>query len=360
MLALVEFYQQGEKDMALFGVTVETISSIMQIEGAKTVELVSLEGLSFSAVVPKGVFTVGERCLYFPLDSVLPEELATQMGIKSKLGRKGRVKTVRVLGHLSQGIVEKTSLIPGDYLDSSPELIAYFLGVTKYEPDVENADGASRLPYELSKYDIEGADRNKELVTYLLDKDVMITEKLEGSNVSVAIGLDGNVHVNTRRRSVLEDSSDGKMYWEGAKSSGMFAFAECLFSRLLGRQLIVVYGELLGPKVQGNIYGMGSFTAKIFDVLVGDKWLSPRSLLEEIDDYTVLPISSVPVLFIGKFSDWLEGRTVKDASNGWSVLNEGRRREGIVIRPLVEEEIPRFGRLILKQRSPEYLLHSKV
>jgi RNA ligase (TIGR02306 family) len=232
--------------------------------------------------------------------------------------------------------------------------------VTKYEPDAENADGAARLPYDLSKYDIEGADRNKELVTYLLDKDVMVTEKLEGSNVSVAIGLDGNVHVNTRRRSVLEDSSDGKMYWEGAKSSGMFAFAKYLFSRLLGRQLVVVYGELLGPKVQGNIYGMGSFTTRIFDVKIGDAWLPPQSLLEEIGDYTVLPISSVPVLYIGKFSDWLEGRTVKDASNGWSVLNEGRRREGIVIRPLVEEEIPRFGRLILKQRSPEYLLHSKV
>jgi hypothetical protein len=52
--------------------------------------------------------------------------------------------------------------------------------------------------------------------------------------------------------------------------------------------------------------------------------------------------------------EWLGGKTVQQASNGRAAMVD-RLREGIVIKPLVEEQIHRFGRLFIKQRSPEYL-----
>ena len=56
--------------------------------------------------------------------------------------------------------------------------------------------------------------------------------------------------------------------------------------------------------------------------------------------------------------EYLDGKTVKEASNGLSILVPGLNilREGIVISPLKEKYVMHFGRLILKQRSPEYLL----
>ena len=62
-----------------------------------------------------------------------------------------------------------------------------------------------------------------------------------------------------------------------------------------------------------------------------------------------------PVLHDGPLAAWLDGRSVKSASDGRSVIAPGVLREGIVIRPAVERQVPEIGRLILKQRSPEYL-----
>ena len=63
----------------------------------------------------------------------------------------------------------------------------------------------------------------------------------------------------------------------------------------------------------------------------------------------------VPYLFTGNLRDFLKGQTIKQASNGTSMLEINQKREGIVIRPMTEADVEGFGRLILKQRSPEYL-----
>jgi len=39
-------------------------------------------------------------------------------------------------------------------------------------------------------------------------------------------------------------------------------------------------------------------------------------------------------------------------------LNTAALREGIVIRPMIEQRDERLGRVILKQRSPDYLANS--
>ena len=62
--------------------------------------------------------------------------------------------------------------------------------------------------------------------------------------------------------------------------------------------------------------------------------------------------------------DWLNGRTVQEASTKASCLAHMTLSEGIVIRPWREEKYVDFGdgrpqRLIIKQRSPEYLAKEK-
>ena len=62
--------------------------------------------------------------------------------------------------------------------------------------------------------------------------------------------------------------------------------------------------------------------------------------------------------------EWLNGRTIQEASNGKSLLAPDRLREGIVVVPMVEQKV-QWGdlsvkRLMLKQRSPAYLAKEKV
>ena len=93
----------------------------------------------------------------------------------------------------------------------------------------------------------------------------------------------------------------------------------------------------------------------LFDAKLDGTYLNAKPF-EEL----FAPQNRVPVIASGGIlRDWLAGRTLQEASNGMSLLNPKVRREGVVIKPMVEESID-FGdgclqRLILKQRSPEYL-----
>ncbi|KAF0246971.1 MAG: hypothetical protein FD180_194 [Planctomycetota bacterium] len=63
----------------------------------------------------------------------------------------------------------------------------------------------------------------------------------------------------------------------------------------------------------------------------------------------------MPVLSRGvTLRSFLAGRTLKEVSNGRSLLFDAPR-EGLVVRPMEERQVPGFGRLVVKQRSPEYL-----
>ena len=53
--------------------------------------------------------------------------------------------------------------------------------------------------------------------------------------------------------------------------------------------------------------------------------------------------------------DWLNGRSIAEVSDGKSVINPTLAREGIVVRPMQEQRDLEFGRVIIKQRSPQYL-----
>ncbi len=70
----------------------------------------------------------------------------------------------------------------------------------------------------------------------------------------------------------------------------------------------------------------------------------------------------VPDMWMDSLSDWLGGMTLRDKSNGLTRLacpNAGTcLREGVVIRPATEQWSSGFGRIIIKQRSPEYLVRS--
>ena len=187
--------------MAFFGVTVESIASLNPITGADRIERANLTGLAFEFVVPKGRHTVGERVLYFPVDSIIPLPVLEKMGLVGKLAGKdkNRLKTCRLRQQISQGLVAPVDLVP-DAANKTSEQITVELGVTKYEPPAVLVKSANLLPLPvgLSVYDIEGADRYMDVLALLRPQVVTITEKVEGQNFSVMVDMDMQVFVNQR------------------------------------------------------------------------------------------------------------------------------------------------------------------
>lgn len=344
--------------MAFFAVTIETIDSVGQIPEADRIQVAKLQGKDFQFVIGKDSFKPGDRCLYFPVDSLLPEGLITKMGLTGKLSGKlkNRIKTVKLRGQISQGIVAGMDILAPELREVvskfSPDALTQALGVTKYDPP-ENVcnDGILKpLPDGLSMYDIEGADRYTEIAALLMDKDVAITEKLEGTNSSVCVKKDGTVFVNCRKNTIIELPDVKNMYWKVVERQGLIEMAKKMMETL--GEDVTIYGELIGPGIQKNIYELKEHQIRVFDVKIGYKWMPVEPFVAAFRECTEL---LVPRLWKGKLSEFLGGRTIKLASDGMSVLNPKHLREGIVIRPLVEEDVPQFGRLIIKQRSAEYL-----
>lgn len=90
-------------------VTVRRIDNIEPIEGADAIVVATVEG--WKVVVKKGEFNVGDQCVYFEIDSFLPEGNPAWQFLVDKQGREfegvrgHRLRTVKLRGQISQGFV---------------------------------------------------------------------------------------------------------------------------------------------------------------------------------------------------------------------------------------------------------------
>jgi len=344
--------------MAFFGVTHEIIDEILPHPNADKLEIGKLKGINFRFVMPKGQFKPNDHVLYFPIDSVLPEKTAKALGLFGKLAgkNKDRIKSIRLRGEVSQGVVGSTEILSNPE-ETSTELITEELGVTKYEPPVVpcKAGNLIGLPVGLSAYDIEGAERNMDVLDYMLDMPVIVTEKLEGQNFSITWdATQKKIFVNQRNYSI--EPVEGKVhdFW-AVYYKQLESVMDLIIDAFGIGNHITLYGEFLGPGVQGNIYKLQEHVVRLFDLKINGDYLDAISFNETIDIE-----HRVPTVFQGgTLRMFLDGTDIVDASHGVSSLNSGTYREGIVIKPEYEGRHDSIGRLIIKQRDPIYLSKEK-
>lgn len=339
--------------MAFFGVTVETIEKVWPHPDAERLDLAKCQGMSFQFVVPKGQYSRGDQVLYFPLDSMLPPELVSALNMTGKFGGQDKniIKTVRLRGQISQGFVVKPDgILPPEMLNSPSEEITRYFNVKKYSVDpVELRDAIlNGLPSGYSTYDIEGADRNQEVVDLLLDQDVVVMEKMEGDNSSFG-KVGSELFVNCRERSIVEKPGFENAFWKIARSEGLLDMMKSYpFDSAM------LYAEVCGPGIHGNHYKLKEKRVYLFDIRAAGEWLC----FLEFENFLAAQGKEglmAPILYKGRLRDFLAGRTIQEASNGPSLIDGSLLREGIVVKPLKEQQHPKLGRLIIKQRSPQYL-----
>jgi RNA ligase (TIGR02306 family) len=350
--------------MSTFEVKTRVIDVLDTHPTADRLELVVIGG--YKAVVQKGIHKVGDRILYIPEDAVFTNmEIAHRLKIDTYLtGKaKNRVKAIRLRGILSQGIV-----IPFDIVDEVTSSLGfgYFskvydsdltepLQIEKYEEPIpmEMAGKVRRWPEFVPKYDVENIKRPESLNVMILGEEVVATEKLHGTNITIAIGpgLDeGEVAFVCSRNNALQES-DTNVYWRAVKKYDLVRkVKELLINDPHANETsISLHGEVVG--VQDLKYGFinGEIGFFAFDIMIGGKFIDHDAFMGICHHFD---IPTVPEIYRGPY----DYETINRFAQGKTTLGTGDILEGIVAKPVKERTDSYGNRAQFKFISEEYLL----
>jgi RNA ligase (TIGR02306 family) len=114
-----------------------------------------------------------------------------------------------------------------------------------------------------------------------------------------------------------------------------------------------IQAEVLGPGIQKNKYALQAVGLRVFNVLNVDAYrlLDHPLMLQVTHELGLEPVPQLGTLVLSHTVDELVA-----FSEGASLLNPRIQREGVVLRPLVEEYDEDVGRLSFKVINPKFLL----
>jgi RNA ligase (TIGR02306 family) len=116
----------------------------------------------------------------------------------------------------------------------------------------------------------------------------------------------------------------------------------------LGHRQAVLFGEIYGKGVQSYAYGQNSIAFRAFDLLVDGQYVDHEKFVMFCDQHGV---ETVPVAYQGAFSL----HKIQHLSEGDSLIGGQHGREGVVVKPVVERQDIKIGRVILKYVGDSYL-----
>ena len=343
--------------------TIRKIKEINPIEGADAIELAVVDG--WQVVVAKNVgHQVGDLVVYCEIDSFLPIEPEFEFLRKSSYKKMGdqegfRLKTIKLRGQISQGLILPYSVIPIAQFATAADLpegmdVSEMLGIVKYEPPIP-AQLAGRVkgsfPSFLRKTDEERIQNlEKEYTEWTLSSkhQFYATEKLDGSSFTCYI-KNGEFGVCSRNMDLLE--TEDNTFWAVARKLDLENKL-----RSFGKN-ICFQGEMVGSGIQGNHYNMKDQTVFFYNIFLIDEreyvgYDEFRNMLFDLD-LACVPVLSYPFNFpADSEAAFPTVSALLRSAEGKSVLNDKVEREGLVIRSMDRT-------ISFKAISNKFLLGSK-
>jgi RNA ligase (TIGR02306 family) len=345
--------------------SIQTITALTPIKKADRIELAKV--LGWNVVVKKGEFQVGDLCVFFEIDSILPDVPWAEF-LKD---HSFKVVTRKFRGIYSQGLA-----LPLDILGRTPTLdlnadMTELLGVTQQETAEDSyVEGAKTTPFPagIPKSHATRLQSCPEVLDELRGKAFVITTKCDGKSATF-LKRDGELIVASHAYAMEKCDN---MFWEMAEKYA-----------LAGRvpEGHAVQGEICGPGIGRNRMRLDEKQLLVFDVFDGanNRYLDFWELVEFCD---VGPLEMVPIVLRvepttypdsvpdGHEISQHDGRLVTghegpfDPTLDWFmeqavVAHPGNiLAEGIVVKTLEEtvSEALGMGRFQFKVHSPRYLL----
>lgn len=334
--------------------SLQKIVSLSPIAGADNIELATV--LGWQCVVKRGEFKVGDLAVYFEVDSILPDKAEFEF-LRS---RKFRIKTIKLRGVISQGLVMPLSVLPTTfhlYIASEGMDVTDTLGVTKYDPEAEiesqeTSSSKSWFTKFMMKYGwyrklfgrknlkggwpsfIPHTDEDRiqlfpNICTAEYLTEFIVTEKLDGQSSTFFLKRNkGNIlnpfTFGVCSRKVYLKNEDNSNYWNIARKYNI----RSVLGRLIGNNdFVILQGEIIGDGIQGNKYGLKDVDFYAFNLIYPTGKLDSVQIKNTLDSYG---IKTVPILSNSFFLP-LTIQECVDVSVGKSNLKD-TPREGIVVR----------------------------
>ncbi len=324
--------------------SIREVKNIRPIEGRDMIEQVNVDG--WNVIVKKGEFKEGDLCVYVEIDSEMPQRPEFEF-LKSK---NYIIKTMKMAGVRSEGIVFPLSILPKKVKVELGKDVTKILGITQYnkEPDedtktlfqrmfsyamryplfrsvfkktIKKKKITSTFPHWIRKTDEERIQNKTKVLAgnYVWTA----TEKIDGCSATFGMNKDGTVICSRNQQLFDTDNVWYKVFekYDIQKVLNMLVDA--------GAKSVVIQGEIIGPKIQGNKYKVEDLQFYVFNVIMDGVNLSPHRM---IADGIPLGLPVVPVVYD---TIELQDKTVEDVlglAHFMSNLNKATLAEGLVFR----------------------------
>ena len=367
--------------MSTHEVKVIRIENIGPHEKADRLELVTVWG--YTCVVRKGQFKVGDLAAFIEPDYTVPLD-RPEFAFLSKPGSTRtthRIAVSRLRGVYSSGL-----LVGAPEGSKEGDNVIKLLGIERYEPPESNMTkgcAAEHGPEVVCpKYDLENLKKYYSLL--IPGEECIITAKLHGTSGRFVYHNDrmycgsrttwrmkpgtivpGSVFKNPWYKTLFakltgyklaRPDSDGQIvqknaWWEAlAQNPWIEEFCKA-------NPGVVVYGEVVGPTIQGENYHYGFQKNQVgffvFDIIENGKWIVNDNFVNYgffQDKFSCLQF--VPTLYHGPY----DVEVVKKLAEEVETFNNANHiREGVVVKVIDERYDPTIGRVALKYVSDTYL-----
>lgn len=343
--------------------TIREIKEVQEIPGADNICLVIIDG--WQCVAQKGEFQIGDACVYFEIDSIVPDVPMFEF----MRARKFRVRTIKCMKQLSQGLAKPVSMLK-EFTSKTFAIgddVTDIIGVKKHDPEAEaeakitrpkprlkwwqqilaklpfigrryrRLTGAMPFPVHIvSKTDEERYQNiNPRLLSHWQGQEIEITEKVDGTSTTYIYkpksGWFTPEEFMVCSRNQMLDKPDSSVYWEFAKTQKVKERMKALHAalNLPVNEYLILQGEIIAPNVQGNKYGVDCLKYYVFNMKscnsktrAAFQW----SMKNATPHLSALGFDYVPALFHGKCENLealMDGRKYDSLSKIASTIAEG-------------------------------------
>lgn len=338
--------------------SIQTVNAVEPIPGADAIERIRV--LGWWVVAKKGGHAPGDKIVYCEIDSLLPERpefeflrASSFKPARDDLPAGFRIKTVKLRGQVSQGICFPLSVLPPGAATGEGADVTDVLGVRKWEPPLPVGMGGrvkGGFPGFLPKTDETRVQVLEPVLRRHRGKTFYVTEKLDGTSFTAFL-REGAFGICSRNLWMDEADETNVL----ARVARRLNLEERLRGVRESRGLdVAVQAEVIGPGIQKNKYELQEVTLRVFSVLDAGayKLLDHPTALEVIRELGLEPVPPLGTVVLDHTVDELVA-----LAEGPSALNPKAQREGIVLRPPVEEYDEDIGgRLSFKAINPKFLL----
>lgn len=305
--------------------SVQTICDKKAIDGADAIEAVKVNG--WWVVAKKDEFNIGDIVVYCEIDSWIPTSIApflTKVGKAPKQYNNvsgERLRTVKLRGQLSQGIVFPFSILQDGQYEVGED-VSETLGIQKWEePEYagKRSSAKGNFPSFLIKTDQQRVQNIRDLQDHY-GESFEVTIKIDGSSLTAFVN--GDKEGVCSRNIELKDE-EGNAFWDIAKK---YTLLDRI--RATGRSL-AVQGELIAPNIQKNHEKRNSPEFYCFSIFDIDKqeYLLPAERVLLCSVYGIPHVKIVDKEFV--LSHTVE--ELLDMAEGCGMF-EGVQREGLVFK----------------------------